>query len=355
MNPKVSIIVPIFNVESYLNRCLDSLLVQSLIDIEIIAINDGSTDGSGAILRDYAGKDTRIVLIEKANGGVSAARNDGILASTGDYIGFVDPDDWVDPDMYEGMYKAAIQESADTVMCGYVREFGTHSKVKYFELPEKICYRNEEVQEKLMRRLVGPLNEEVAKPELLDAWGTVWSKLYRSDLLKTNRIQFIDLSVIGTNEDSLFNIHASYYSKSFVFLNKSYYHYWRANVTSLTSGYKSDLQNKWFTLYGLIEAFLKEKALNQDFHSALNNRICLNVLGLGLNMISKSNNASAWQKMREIHLLLRDSRIKRSFQQLEMKHFAVIWRTFYFCAKFRITPAVYCLVVVIEYLRKMVR
>jgi glycosyltransferase involved in cell wall biosynthesis len=355
MNPKISIIVPIFNIESYLSRCLDSLLAQSLTEIEIIAVNDGSTDGSGAILRDYADKDTRIVIIEKTNGGVSAARNDGILASSGDYIGFVDPDDWVDPDMYEGMYAAAIQESADIVMCGYIREFGTHSKAKEFELPEQICYRNEEVQEKLLRRLVGPLDEEIAKPELLDAWGTVWSKLYRSDLIKNNQIQFIDLSVIGTNEDSLFNIHTSYYSKSFLFLNKPYYHYWRANVTSLTSGYKADLQNKWVALYGLIEAFLKEKGLNQGFHSALNNRICLNVLGLGLNTISASNKASVWQKMSQIHFLLNNSRIKSSFQQLEMKHFTVIWRTFYLCAKFRLAPAVFGLLLAIEYLRKMVR
>ncbi|SFL16149.1 Glycosyltransferase involved in cell wall bisynthesis [Paenibacillus sp. 1_12] len=355
MNPKVSIVVPIFNIENYLRRCLDSLLMQTLKDIEIIAVNDGSTDGSGAILAEYASKDARLVVIDKQNGGVSAARNDGILASRGDYIGFVDPDDWIDLDMYTSLYETAVQEKADIVMCSYLREFGTHSKLKEYQLPEKVCFRNEDVQTMVMRRIVGPLNEEIANPEMLDAWGTVWSKLYRSDLIKDNQIQFIDLSIIGTNEDSLFNIHAVYYAHSFVFLNKPYYHYWRVNGTSLTSGYNPDLQNKFLKLYEQIETFLQEKKLDSDFFTALNNRICLNALGLGLNTISLNNKASIWQKMSKLRFILNDKRIKDSFQHLEMKHFSTIWRVFFFSAKFRLVPAFYFMLVAIDNLRKMVR
>ena len=181
------------------------------------------------ILQEYAKKDDRLVVIEKENGGVSSARNTGLLAAKGHYIGFVDPDDWIDKEMYEELYNTAIHDHADIVMCTYIREFGTHSKEKKFNMPEKICYQNEEVKSEIMRRLVGPMNEEVANPELLDAWGTVWSKLYRADMIKENKINFIDLNVIGTNEDSLFNIHTFYYANTFVFLNKPFYHYWRAN------------------------------------------------------------------------------------------------------------------------------
>ncbi len=101
MKPKISIIVPIYNVEKYLRRCLDSLLIQYFKDIEIIAINDGSTDLSLQILNEYAIKDDRLKIIDQSNGGVSSARNAGIDAASGEYIGFVDPDDWVDKEMYE--------------------------------------------------------------------------------------------------------------------------------------------------------------------------------------------------------------------------------------------------------------
>ncbi|MGO4496773.1 glycosyltransferase [Paenibacillus sp. 2RAB27] len=353
MGPKVSIVVPIYNVEGYLGRCLDSILSQTMQEIEVIAVNDGSTDTSGAILDHYAVKDTRIVVIHKRNGGVSAARNDGIRLARGEYIGFVDPDDWIDHDMYEVLYHNAMEENADIVMCTYMREFGTHSKEKKFNLPNKVCYRNQEIRSNVLRRLVGPIKEEMANPEYLDAWGTVWSKLYRTELVKGNNLNFIDLNVVGTNEDSLFNIHISYYAKVFVLLNKPYYHYWRVNTTSLTSSYKPELQDKWFKLYSFMESFIKEKELPSEFYEALNNRICLNMLGLGLNTIS--NSESAFLKISRLSTILNDNRIKRSFQQFETVYCSFVWRTFYFCAKFRQAVGLYVMLVTINRLRKTIR
>jgi glycosyltransferase EpsH len=205
----------------------------------------------------------------------------------------------------------------------------------------------------VLRRLIGPLKEEMANPELLDAWGTVWSKLYRSDLIKQNGLEFIDLNVVGTNEDSLFNIHAAYHAESFIFLNQSYYHYWRVNTTSITSGYKPDLKDKWFELYRFIENFLVEKELDQDYHQALNNRICLNTLGLGLNTISKSNQTSSFRKIAKLDSILRDTHIKRSFQQFETGYCPMVWRAFYFCAKIRFALGLYLMLMVIDRLRKM--
>lgn len=101
MKPKISIIVPIYNVENYLGRCLDSILAQEYEDFEIIAINDGSTDNSLTILQEYAEKDNRISIIDKINNGVSSARNVGLSQARGEYIGFVDPDDWIEPQMYK--------------------------------------------------------------------------------------------------------------------------------------------------------------------------------------------------------------------------------------------------------------
>ena len=107
MAVKVSIIVPVYNVEKYLRKCLDSLVNQTLKDIEIICINDGSTDDSLNILQEYAREHHNVVVIDQENQGVSIARNNGINKAQGDYIGFVDPDDWVEPDMFKILYEKA--------------------------------------------------------------------------------------------------------------------------------------------------------------------------------------------------------------------------------------------------------
>ncbi|MEH6947949.1 glycosyltransferase [Bacillus sp. JJ634] len=355
MSPKISIIVPIYNVEKYLSRCLDSLLSQTIHDIEIIAVNDESTDSSLKILREYKKLDPRIKSIDKPNGGVSSARNVGISHATGQYIGFVDPDDWVENNMYQSMYQQAIDYDADIVMCSYIREFENHSKEKIFNLPGKVFYQDEELKTTIMRRLVGPLKEEVSNPELLDAWGTVWSKLYRREIIMNNHIRFTDLNEIGTNEDSLFNIEAFYYATSFVFINLPYYHYWRGNETSVTSSYKPNLLNQWFVLYNKISFFLKSKEMNEEFYQALNNRICLGTLGLGLNTVSKGNEDSFFKKIKKLNNILNDDRIQRSFEQFELVHFSIAWKAFYFCAKTKSAIAYYCMLVSIEWLRKIVR
>lgn len=353
MNPKVSIIVPVYNMERYLKRCLNSLLAQTLSDIEIIAVNDGSTDGTENILQEYLQKNSRIKVISQKNSGVSSARNEGIKAAQGDFIGFVDPDDWVNEKMYETMYTEAVEGKTDIVMCSYVREFGSHSKEKVFDL-DTIRYEENEVRG-MMRRLVGPLGEETANPELLDAWGTVWSKLYRADLIRENVLQFVDLKEIGTNEDTLFNIQAFYYAASFHFLNKPFYHYWRENTESITTGYKSHLLEQWFTLYKRIEEFLGSKNMEDEYFMALNNRICLNVLGFGLNTISAGNPLPERMKIKSIKSFLEHERIKQSFHTFELTHFPMNWKVFFLFAKVHSATGLYCMLAVIEILRKRLR
>lgn len=355
MKPEISIIVPIYNMENYLERCLESLLSQTIQNIEIITVNDGSTDKSLKILQQYEARDKRIIILNQSNSGVSASRNKGLQHAKGDYIGFVDPDDWIDSNMYENLLYTAIENTADVVMCSYVREFGTHSKAKVFDVPEKLIYKDDEVKEKVLRRLVGPLNEEVRNPELLDAWGTVWSKLYRAELLITNNVLFTDLSVIGTNEDSLFNIQALYHAKTFVFLNEPYYHYWRLNTSSVTSGYKPNLKEQWLHLYSIIEQFLAEKQLQEHYYTALNNRKCMNIMGLGLNTISKNHPSSALKKIIKLREIINDDEIKRSFLHLELSAFPIMWRTFYFCAKIRSALGLYILLYSMDGLRKILR
>ncbi|WP_406944841.1 glycosyltransferase [Halobacillus sp. SY10] len=350
MVPKVSIIVPIYNMEKYIHRCLDSILVQSLKEIELILVNDGSTDTSKFILNEYEERDGRVKVLHKKNGGVSSARNAGIEIATGEFVGFVDPDDWIESTMYKDMYEAAMQERADVVMCSYVREFGTHSKIKDYYLPRKVSYEKEEVYKHIQRKLIGPLEKELARPELLDAWGTVWSKLYKNEIIQKYALRFQDLEKIGTNEDSLFNIQFLKYTSKFIFLNQPFYHYWRENENSITSTYKPDLLEKWFYLYQLMAEGTND---DPEYQTALKNRICLNTLGLGLNVIGKDNPQSMMKKILIIKDSLEDYRVRNAFKQFELTHFPIVWKLFYFLAKKRHAAGVYSLLIAINFLRKV--
>ncbi|MED3939488.1 glycosyltransferase family 2 protein [Priestia megaterium] len=115
--PAISIIVPVYNVEEYLEKCIDSILKQTFKDFELILVNDGSTDNCGEICDKYVGKDNRVRVIHKKNGGLSDARNSGIEAAKGHYIGFVDSDDWIEPNMYEILYTLCVENGADISTC----------------------------------------------------------------------------------------------------------------------------------------------------------------------------------------------------------------------------------------------
>lgn len=130
--PKVSVIIPVYNVEEYLRECLDSVVNQTLKDIEIICVNDGSTDSSRDILQEYADKDNRIKIIDKKNGGISSARNLGMKASLGEFIGFLDSDDWIDLNFYEKLYDAAIKYNADIASASLLRVY-SHKKTYYLK------------------------------------------------------------------------------------------------------------------------------------------------------------------------------------------------------------------------------
>ena len=121
----ISVIVPVYNVEPYLRKCLDSIINQIYRDLEIIVVDDGSTDGSGAICDEYKEKDDRIKVFHTANRGLSAARNLGLDNATGDWIGFVDSDDWIEPDMYSALIKCAEETGADLVECGCYTDFAS--------------------------------------------------------------------------------------------------------------------------------------------------------------------------------------------------------------------------------------
>ena len=349
--PQVSIIVPAYNVENYIERCLNSLVNQTFKDIEIITINDGSTDKSLELINKYVKEDIRVSVIDLGDEGVSYCRNLGVEKANGKYIMFVDSDDWIDSNMIEAMYKKAEENKLDLVMCSYIREFKDHSKEKIFNLPEEIIYKEDKVKNELLRKLVGPVKEELSNPEMLDALGTVWGKLYRTDILKENKIKFVDLKEIGSAEDTLFNIFTFNYLSKVMFLNKPMYHYWRDNPKSVTSQYNPKLKEQRKVFFKYISDFIKENNFGQVFEEALNNRICTSVLGLGLIECSKNNKISRINKIKNIKKIINEEYIRNAYKNLELKYFSIHWRIFYFFIKNKMSFCSYLMLSTIEFLR----
>lgn len=148
--PKVSIIVPVYNAEKYLQECVESVLCQTLSDIELILVDDGSTDSSPTLCDQYAAQDRRVKVIHKPNGRAASARNAGLRAASGEYVAFVDADDWISPDMYEKM----LQTNADVTLCDYVRFQG--EKLFPFTQPNVAAgfYNKAQIREKIYPHLV---------------------------------------------------------------------------------------------------------------------------------------------------------------------------------------------------------
>ncbi|MBQ1387592.1 glycosyltransferase [Candidatus Saccharibacteria bacterium] len=175
--PKVSIVVPIYNVEKYLRECLDSILAQTLKDIEIIAIDDGSPDNCGKIIDEYAKKDKRLKAIHQKNSGYTTAVNKGIQLAKGEYIGIIESDDWIEPNMYEVLYKNAKENNTDVTKGGFWKYNSTLPKKKqneYYKNPSKIDLR-------LAPKTVFNITEW---PQLLAFHASIWSSIYKSSFIK---------------------------------------------------------------------------------------------------------------------------------------------------------------------------
>ena len=213
MTEKITVIVPVYNVENYLNKCLDSLINQTYKNLEIIVINDGSIDNSGEICQEYAQKDNRIVYIEKENGGQSEARNMGLDRMTGSYVAFVDSDDWVELDYVEILYKKITEYQADIAVGNYY-SFNESEGMYYFHIfgdsyYEKV-YDNVSIFENLYE------SQEMKSFSLISVWG----KLYRVDLVKHLRF---DIGKLG--EDGYLNQKIYLLAEKTIYLNKGLYAY----------------------------------------------------------------------------------------------------------------------------------
>lgn len=205
MEPKISVIIPIYNVENYLEKCIESVINQTYKNLEIILVNDGSTDGCKEICDRYKASDKRIKVIHKKNGGISDARNWGIDNATGDYVAFLDSDDWIDLGLYENLYNNIIKEKCDISMCNYKRTYDNKSNLKHSD--KKVIYTNHEI-----------LKELYTDKQILIV--VVWNKLFKKELFNSFRFP-----VGKIHEDEYLIPSVLYKANKIVYLEKELIYY----------------------------------------------------------------------------------------------------------------------------------
>ena len=261
-NPKVSIIVPVYNCEKYLKRCLDSLVMQTLENIEIICINDGSTDKSLDILKEY---ESNIVIINQENQGQSIARNKGLEVAKGEYIGFVDSDDWVDTDYFEKLYKTAKKHDTDIAATGIVR-LNNFNKKFHIKFSEEI--------------ITDDVNKKFQLCDVPDK-SYVWNKIYKRKELLNNKLKFVENLIY---EDCIFTPQALHKLNKLVTVPDTYYYYWRRANSTVTLRNKKSNKDKIYA-HGWAENYMKEH--NIQVHKSNTKRY--KIFGLSIYKITTKN------------------------------------------------------------------
>ncbi len=253
MKVKISVLVPIYNVEEYLPECLDSLIGQTLKELEIICINDGSTDSCPDILKEYAEKDSRIVIINKKNSGYGDSMNKGLKKATGEYIGIVESDDFMSADGFEKMYRLAEKHKVEVVKSNFYEYFTD----KYDDVAKRNLFRKDDVN-----RVVDPRKDRAVIYEQ----PSIWSAIYRRDFLEQNDIKFLP-SPGASYQDAGFNFKVWACARKAYFTDEAFLHYRQDNPSSSmkSSGKIFAVKNE----YDEVESYLKNHNLYEEYKYTL--------------------------------------------------------------------------------------
>lgn len=339
--PKISIIVPVYNVEEYLPQCYASICSQDFADYEVIFIDDESPDGCPALLDKWAKEDARIKVIHKKNGGVSRARNDGIVAAQGDYLFFVDSDDWLADNALSALLDTAKATEADMVISDHVVSSKSgDTYISMFSNEFETIDRSEidAIQCAVMN--MGPANYSTGSFSIKAGSAAPWHHLFKTSLIRDNGLEF-DASLKGLFDDGLFTLEALEHASKVAYFPQSTYHY-RIVDSSLTQGYNPALKEKFTTVFEALDSFC-QRSKNSRLSEAMSIRIYayLNkaVDGIFLNpknadsektryqefcaMAKSEPYATALKNIQVEHLGKKRSRILANL--LKSKHYRLYW------------------------------
>lgn len=283
----ISIIVPIYNAERVLSRCIDSIQRQTYKDIEIILINDGSNDNSLKICNEYAHNDQRIMVIDIPNEGVSNARNTGLGIAQGDYIGFVDSDDYIEPQMFDRMIKKIKSEFADVIFCDYFSHKNNGKKVISMS---EFAMDREKIVEELIPKFLSPISLSGNQHNMHG--GAVWRCLFKKTIITESNIQFNTELKIA--EDLVFLLEYLSKTQKVSFINEPLYNYITVDLGSTTQKFIKEFEYQidryYYELDRIFEKFNYNNIIDfaklQSFQSLISN-YCKKDSGYKLNQIIK--------------------------------------------------------------------
>lgn len=307
---KISVIIPVYNVEKYLEKCLDSIINQTFEDMEIICIDDGSTDSSLEILNKYAGNDKRIKVVAQENSGPSQTRNKGIELAQGEYLTFVDSDDWIEEDCLEKVYINAISNNSEVVLFNAI-EHKSNNKFKkriYLPIEEDIDYNNFSFDYNY--------NKQLAMNNVF----VVWSKLYKTSFLKDNDLRFnVDYKMF---EDVPFHIETILFAESISYVPEILYNYNRLNLNS-TQTHKSDYNHRLvlFDIFDDIQGVLLENNIFNEFK--------LNFIEFKILQSKENLNRTEDQFKEEFYAKMRSEFIKMRLDNETLKKISFIFYRYY--------------------------
>ncbi len=249
----ISVIVPIYNVAVYLEQCMESILRQTYTELEIILVDDGSTDGCYQICEEYKKKDSRVVVLHKENGGLVSARKAGIQAATGNYIAWVDGDDWIEPDMYERMYREMVRQKTDIVMCGRYEDTGCVKKMVFHGVPAGRYGRRELIKYIYPKMIAG---DEFFEWRIFPG---LWDKLFRRETIERFLLAVDERIAMG--EDAACVYPALLHADSICVLHECFYHYRQTTASMVKTVHNYGKEREQFSiLYNSVNrVFEKDK------------------------------------------------------------------------------------------------
>lgn len=281
----ISIIVPVYKVENYIRQCVDSIINQTYKNIEIILVDDGSPDNCPKICDDYAKSDSRVKVIHKKNGGLMSARQAGLRIANGDYVGFVDGDDWIETDMYEHLAKSINQYKPDIVLCEFLYSYPDKDEKSSQNLP-KPFFTKEEAEEQIYPTMLfkSPYYSFGVNP-------CCWTKVMKKELLEKKLFNVTPKIKIG--EDAAFTYPCMLEAQTIAYVDKFLYHY-RVNPESMTKAYDSSYEETILLPYEILGNEFK----NYDYNLSqqMNYYLISLVNGVIRNEANPQNNKSKKEK-----------------------------------------------------------
>ena len=340
-NVLVSVIIPVYNVELYLDKCVESVVNQTFPNLEIILVDDGSTDNSSRLCDLWKNRDKRIIVLHQKNKGLSGARNAGIKVSSGKYITFLDSDDWLNLTTLEQSVRLAERSNYDLVFWQMIKEYENKSIYVQGPFGSNLEFKGESMK-KLHKRITGPVGDELKIPQNIDSFSSAWGKLYRKAIIFENKIEFVDTKIIGS-EDILFNFYYFNYCKSALYLHEHLIHYRKDNPTSLTKTHGSTLFPRFINLFQHIQEGILKLDLGRDFEISLQNRIAISIMNIGLSETSPRNSKSNKEILKSLTVYLNHPIYRKAFERFSYPLKPFHWWVFFYSCKNRRSVLVFVL------------